>query len=75
MSPLVAGGLLVVHTGGHDGGALIAFDPATIVTPLRVGDRVLVSSLDKGTMAIELTRSGANGRPALPGTRRRCRCT
>jgi outer membrane protein assembly factor BamB len=29
MSPLVAGGLLVVHAGGHDGGALIGFDPAT----------------------------------------------
>jgi outer membrane protein assembly factor BamB len=29
MSPLVAAGLLVVHAGGHDGGALIAFDPAT----------------------------------------------
>ena len=29
MSPLVAGGLLIVHAGGHEGGALIAFDPAT----------------------------------------------
>jgi outer membrane protein assembly factor BamB len=29
MSPLVVGGLLVVHAGGHDGGALIAFDPAS----------------------------------------------
>ena len=29
MSPLVAGGRLIVHAGGHDGGALIAFDPAT----------------------------------------------
>ena len=29
MSPLVVSGLLVVHAGGHDGGALIAFDPAT----------------------------------------------
>ncbi|HET8646877.1 MAG TPA: PQQ-binding-like beta-propeller repeat protein, partial [Vicinamibacteria bacterium] len=29
MSPLIAGGLLVVHAGGHDGGALIAFDPRT----------------------------------------------
>ena len=29
MSPLLANGLLVVHAGGHDGGALIAFDPAT----------------------------------------------
>ena len=29
MSPLVADGLLIVHAGGHDGGALIAFDPAT----------------------------------------------
>ena len=27
MSPIVVGGLLVVHAGGHDGGALIAFDP------------------------------------------------
>jgi outer membrane protein assembly factor BamB len=29
MSPLIASGLLIVHAGGHDGGALIAFDPAT----------------------------------------------
>jgi outer membrane protein assembly factor BamB len=29
MSPLVAGGRLIVHAGGHDGGALIAFDPST----------------------------------------------
>jgi outer membrane protein assembly factor BamB len=29
MSPLVAQGRLIVHAGGHDGGALIAFDPAT----------------------------------------------
>jgi outer membrane protein assembly factor BamB len=29
MSPLVVGGRLIVHAGGHDGGALIAFDPAT----------------------------------------------
>jgi outer membrane protein assembly factor BamB len=29
MSPLVEGGLLVAHVGGHDGGALTAFDPAT----------------------------------------------
>ena len=29
MSPLVAGGFLIVHAGGHDGGALTAFDPAT----------------------------------------------
>jgi outer membrane protein assembly factor BamB len=124
MSPLVADGLLIVHAGGHDGGALLAFDPATgsekwslagdgpsysspilttllgqeqlviqvhrrilgvdpaggrvlwslpfvtpcdqnIVTPLRVGDRLLVSSLDQGTMAIELTRSGSAWTPRL----------
>ncbi|HEV3469461.1 MAG TPA: PQQ-binding-like beta-propeller repeat protein [Pyrinomonadaceae bacterium] len=29
MSPLVEGGLLVAHVGGHDRGALTAFDPAT----------------------------------------------
>jgi outer membrane protein assembly factor BamB len=29
MSPLIANGLLVVHAGGHEGGALIALDPAT----------------------------------------------
>ena len=29
MSPLVVNGLLVVHAGGHDGGALLALDPAT----------------------------------------------
>jgi outer membrane protein assembly factor BamB len=29
MSPLVVGGRLIVHAGGHEGGALIAFDPAT----------------------------------------------
>jgi outer membrane protein assembly factor BamB len=124
MSPLMAGGLLIVHAGGHEGGALIAFEPATghekwslagegpsysspilttllgqeqiviqvhrrilgvdpaggrvlwslpfvtacdqnIVTPLRVGDRLLVSSLDKGTMAIELARSGSDWAPRI----------
>jgi outer membrane protein assembly factor BamB len=117
MSPLIAGGLLIVHAGGHDGGALIAFDPASgaekwtlpgegpsysspilttllgqeqlviqvhrkvlgvdpgtgrelwsipfvtpcdqnIVTPLQVGDRLVLSSLDKGTMAVELRKNG-----------------
>lgn len=29
MSPLVAGGLLIMHAGGHAGGALLALDPAT----------------------------------------------
>jgi outer membrane protein assembly factor BamB len=110
--------------GGHDGGALIAYEPATgkekwslagegpsysspilttllgqeqlviqvhrrilgldpavgrvlwslpfvtpcdqnIVTPLRVGDRLLVSSLHKGTRAIELTRTGNDWTPRV----------
>jgi outer membrane protein assembly factor BamB len=117
MSPLIAGGRLIVHAGGHEGGELIAFDPATgdekwtlkgdgpsysspiltsllgqeqlvlqvhrrilgvdpssgkllwsvpfvtpcnqnIVTPLPVGGRLLVSSLDKGTLAIDLKKEG-----------------
>jgi outer membrane protein assembly factor BamB len=29
MSPVVEGGLLIAHVGGHDRGALTAFDPAT----------------------------------------------
>jgi outer membrane protein assembly factor BamB len=124
MSPLVAGGLLIVHAGGHDGGALIAFDPATgdekwalegdgpsysspiltsfsgqeqlviqvhrrilgvdpssgkalwsipfvtpcdqnIVTPLRAGDVVVVSSLDNGTQGIRLTRKDAEWIPQV----------
>jgi len=124
MSPLVSGGRLIVHAGGHDGGALIAFDPATgeekwtlagdgpsysspilatlagqeqlviqvhrrilgvepvtgrilwslpfvtpcdqnIVTPLSAGDRLLVSSLDKGTMAIEVKRDGSGWAPSI----------
>ena len=124
MSPLVAGGLLIVHAGGHSGGALIGFDPATgaerwslegdgpsysspvlvsllgqeqiviqvhrkvlgvepsagrvlwsvpfvtpcdqnIVTPLPIGDRVLVSSFDKGTMAISLQRHGDDYTPRV----------
>jgi outer membrane protein assembly factor BamB len=124
MSPLVVGGLLVVHAGGHEGGALIAFEPTTgrekwtlvgdgpsysspilttllgqeqiviqvhrrilgvdpaagrvlwslpfvtpcdqnIVTPLQVGDRLLVSSLDRGTMAVELTRSRDEWTPRI----------
>lgn len=32
MSPLVEGGLLIAHVGGHDKGALIAFDAETGVT-------------------------------------------
>jgi outer membrane protein assembly factor BamB len=122
MSPLVSGGRLLVHAGGHDGGAIIAFDPATgdekwrlpgdgpsysspilvtiagqeqlviqvhrkilgvepgagrvlwsvpfvtpcdqnIVTPLSVGDRLLVSSVDRGTMAIAPKRSGSEWIP------------
>jgi outer membrane protein assembly factor BamB len=117
MSPLVAGGLLIVHAGGHEGGALIAFDPASgrekwalegdgpsysspiltsfagqeqlviqvhrrilgvdpasgrvfwsipfvtpcdqnIVTPLRAGELVVVSSQDTGTQGIRVTRRG-----------------
>jgi outer membrane protein assembly factor BamB len=117
MSPLVVGGLLIVHAGGHEGGDLIAFDPATgaerwtlqgdgpsysspilatllgqpqlviqvhrrilgvepssgrvlwsvpfvtpcdqnIVTPLQAGDRLVVSSVQNGTSAIELKRDG-----------------
>ena len=117
MSPLMAEGALIVHAGGHDGGALIAFDPSTgaekwtlqgdgpsysspilasfsgqqqvviqvhrkvlgvdpaagralwsvpfvtpcdqnIVTPLQVGDRLILSSVNQGTMAIEPRRDG-----------------
>jgi outer membrane protein assembly factor BamB len=29
MSPIVVRGLLIVHVGGHEGGALMAFDPET----------------------------------------------
>ena len=124
MSSLVAAGLLIAHAGGHDGGALIAFDPATgaerwalegdgpsysspilasfagqqqmviqvhrrilgvdpasgrllwsvpfvtpcdqnIVTPLRVGDLVVVSSQDTGTQAIRVTRKGAVWTPEV----------
>jgi outer membrane protein assembly factor BamB len=124
MSPLVVSGRLIVHAGGHDGGALIAFDPATgeeewvlegegpsysspiavsllgqrqivlqvhqkvlgvdpatgrrlwslpfvtpcdqnIVTPLLAGNHIVVSSLDKGTMAIRLARQGDRWEPSL----------
>lgn len=118
MSPLVVGGRLIVHAGGHEGGALIAFDPATgaeqwvlegdgpsysspiatsffgqeqlviqvhrrilgvdpasgralwsvpfvtpcdqnIVTPLRAGDLLVVSSQETGTQGIRPTRQGS----------------
>ncbi len=36
-----------------------------IVTPLQVGERILVSSLDRGTMAIEFTRSGSEWVPRV----------
>jgi outer membrane protein assembly factor BamB len=124
MSPLVVGGLLIVHAGGHEGGALIAFDPATgkekwalegdgpsysspiltsfsgqeqlviqvhrkilgvdpasgkalwsipfvtpcdqnIVTPLRAGDVVVVSSQDTGTQGIRLARKDAEWIPQV----------
>jgi outer membrane protein assembly factor BamB len=122
MSPLVVNGRLIVHAGGHEGGALIAFDPATgaekwtldgdgpsysspivtsldgqphlviqvhrkilgvdptsgkalwsvpfvtpcdqnIVTPLRAGNLIVVSSQDTGTRAIEVTRQGTGWVP------------
>jgi outer membrane protein assembly factor BamB len=124
MSPLIAGGLLIVHAGGHDGGALIAFDPPTgtekwvregegpsysspiltafdgqpqlviqvhrrilgvdpasgrvlwsfpfvtpcdqnIVTPLRAGDVVVVSSIGQGTRGIRATRKGSEWVPEV----------
>lgn len=124
MSPLITEGTLIVHAGGHEGGALIGFDPATgsekwilegdgpsysspvaasflgqphvvvqvhrkiigvdpisgrllwslpfvtpcdqnIVTPLVARDLLIVSSLDKGTMAIRLTRNGAGWEPLI----------
>ena len=124
MSPLVVHGLLIVHAGGHDGGALIAFDPATgrerwtlegdgpsysspiltsfegqehlvlqvhrrligvdpasgrllwslpfvtpcdqnIVTPLRAGDVLVVSSQDTGTQGIRVTRQGGQWTPQV----------
>jgi outer membrane protein assembly factor BamB len=124
MSPLVVGGLLIVHAGGHEGGTLIAFDPATgaerwtlegdgpsysspilasftgqpqlviqvhrkilgvdpasgrvlwsfpfvtpcdqnIVTPLRAGDLIIVSSQDTGTQGIRPTRKGMEWVPQV----------
>jgi outer membrane protein assembly factor BamB len=124
MSPLVAGGLVIVHAGGHEGGSLIAFDPATgserwtldgdgpsysspilttfagqqqlviqvhrkilgvepaagrvlwsvpfvtpcdqnIVTPLRAGDLLVVSSQDTGTKGIRPVRKGADWVPEV----------
>jgi outer membrane protein assembly factor BamB len=124
MSPLVVGGFLVVHAGGHEGGALIAFDPATgaekwvlegdgpsysspivtsfagqeqlviqvhrrilgvdpasgralwripfvtpcdqnIVTPLRAGDLIVVSSQDTGTQGIRVIRKGSDWVPQV----------
>jgi outer membrane protein assembly factor BamB len=121
---MIVGGLLVVHAGGHEGGALIAFDPATgserwvlegdgpsysspivtsfagqeqiviqvhrkvlgvepatgkvlwsvpfvtpcdqnIVTPLRAGKVVVVSSQDTGTRGIEVIRRGADWVPQI----------
>jgi outer membrane protein assembly factor BamB len=119
MSPMVVGGLLIVHAGGHDGGALIAFDPESgkerwslagdgpsysspilasfdgqlqiviqvhrrilgvdpvhgtilwtlpfvtpcdqnIVTPLLAEGTLVVSSVDQGTLGIQVSRSGAS---------------
>ena len=124
MSPLVAGGLLIVHAGGHEGGALLALDPATgsekwtlegdgpsysspiltsfdgkqqlvvqvhrrilgvdpaggrilwslpfvtpcdqnIVTPLRAGDLLVVSSQNTGTQGIRPTRKGTDWIPEV----------
>ncbi len=124
MSPLVVAGLLILHAGGHEGGALMALDPATgaekwilagdgpsysspilasfsgkeqlvlqvhrrvlgvdpesgralwsfpfvtpcdqnIVTPLRAGDLVIVSSTDTGTQGIRVTRKGEEWIPEV----------
>jgi outer membrane protein assembly factor BamB len=124
MSPIVVDGLLIVHAGGHEGGALVAFDPASgaekwrvdgdgpsysspilasflgqeqvviqvhrkilgvdpasgrvlwslpfvtpcdqnIVTPLQVGNLVVVSSQETGTQAIRVTRKGEEWGPEI----------
>jgi outer membrane protein assembly factor BamB len=124
MSPLVVGDSLIVHAGGHEGGALIAFNPATgaekwtlegdgpsysspiltsfseqpqlivqvhrkilgvdpatgralwsvpfvtpcdqnIVTPLRAGDLIVVSSQDTGTQGIRPIRKGTEWVPEV----------
>lgn len=124
MSPMVVGGLLIVHAGGHDGGALIGFDPRTgeerwtlegdgpsysspilaslggqeqlviqvhrriigvdpahgrvlwslpfvtpcdqnIVTPLQAGSLLVVSSVDKGTLGVRVSRVGETWVPEI----------
>ena len=124
MSPLVVDGLLIVHAGGHEGGALIAVDPTSgaerwalegdgpsysspivasfsgqrqliiqvhrkilgvdpasgtalwsvpfvtpcdqnIVTPLRAGDLIVVSSQDTGTQGIRPVRKGSEWVPEV----------
>jgi outer membrane protein assembly factor BamB len=69
MSPLIEGGLLIAHVGGHDQGALTAFDPATgavkwsnpldgpaYSSPIVVnlgGVRQLVTSTQKNVIGVE----------------------
>jgi outer membrane protein assembly factor BamB len=64
MSPIVAAGMLIVHAGGHEGGALIAFDPATGKEKwVREGDGpsysspILTSFLGQEQIVIQVHRS------------------
>jgi outer membrane protein assembly factor BamB len=63
MSPIVVDGLLIVHAGGHEGGSLIAFDPANGREKWRVdGDGpsysspILASFLGHAQLVIQVHR-------------------
>ena len=76
MSPIIAGGVLIVHAGDDDGGALRAFDPASgaekwaltghgpgYASPVLVGSapRQLITMTDKAVVSVDV----ANGNAAL----------
>jgi outer membrane protein assembly factor BamB len=71
MSPIIAGGLLIVHAGDDDAGALRAFDPATgaekwtltghgpgYASPVLIGmaSRQLITMTDKAVVGVDVAR-------------------
>lgn len=82
MSPLIAGGLLIVHVGDDDAGAFRALDPTTgaetwglpghgpgYASPIVAnfgGTRQIVTMTDKAVVGVEIATARSCGRSRFP---------